>query len=130
MIVNASGVNTHLPAILMFTRATRFWPKAISRWSNCVVISTARPCDLPERATSVRANQDDDDDNDDYDDYGDENDDDGDYDGDDGHDGDDDHDDDDDGDDDDHETCKFLDKNRHGIDKFYQPNAGLRGSRR
>ena len=30
IIIHVSGVNTHLPAILLFTRAIRFWPKAIS----------------------------------------------------------------------------------------------------
>ena len=30
--INVSGVNTHLPTILMFTRATSFWPKAICHW--------------------------------------------------------------------------------------------------
>ena len=47
-------------------------------------------------------------------------------------------DDDDDDDDDPNETCQFRDemklvnsatKFRHGIDKFYQPNSGLRGSK-
>ena len=30
IIINVSGMNTHLPAILMFTRVPRFWPMAIS----------------------------------------------------------------------------------------------------
>ena len=34
-----------------------------------------------------------------------------------------------DDDDDPNETCQFRMKFRHGIDKFYQPNSGLRGSK-
>ena len=32
------GMNIHLPAILMFTRGTRFWPTAILMWPELLVV--------------------------------------------------------------------------------------------
>ena len=48
IIINSNGMNIHLPAILMFTRGTRFWPIPIfQHWRFPQSISIDKRTDVP-----------------------------------------------------------------------------------